>query len=508
MNNEEELLLLFDISQKLDDNLDLKEVLGPVLKSMAEHIGNNRGTVTILNRETKEIIIEEAYGLSAEQRARGRYKLGEGITGEVVASGEPIIVPQISKESKFLDKTRSRERLNKQEISFICVPIKIGKEVIGTLSFDCFYKDEESLKNKVRLATLITSLIAQAVKLRQQAQEEIQKLQEENNFLHSELKNKFSPSNIIGNSKKMKDVYSLISSVLNNKTTVLIRGESGVGKELVAQAIHYSGDRAGNNFIKVNCAALPENLIEAELFGHEKGAFTGALASRKGRFEMADKGTIFLDEIGDFPMSTQIKLLRVIQEREIERLGSTTPIKVDVRIVCATNQNLEKLIEEGKFRQDLYYRINVFPIYVPSLKERKEDILLLADFFVEKYSTMNGKNIKRISTQAIDMLLSHFWPGNVRELENCIERAVILSTDGVIHSFNLPPTLQCAEKGCSEGVGTLEAVLNNVEKDMIIDALKLTNGNITKAAKSLGITERMMGIRIDKHNIDVGKFKQ
>jgi Nif-specific regulatory protein len=511
MQNQEygfkELSLLFEISQKLDISMDLKEVLGPVLKSMAVHIGMNRGTVTILNQKTKEIVIEVAYHLSPEQRARGRYKLGEGITGKVVENGEPIIVPRISEESKFLDKTKARERLNKKDISFICVPIKIGKDVLGALSFDSVFKDEETLSNDVRLITLIASLIAQAVKLRQSAQDEIEKLQVENNYLHSEIKNRFSPSNIIGNSKAMKDVYSLLENVLDNKTTVLIRGESGVGKELVAQAIHYNGRRANNTFIKVNCAALPESLIESELFGHERGSFTGAIAERKGRFEMADKGTIFLDEIGDFPMSTQVKLLRVIQEREIVRIGSTEPIKIDVRIICATNQPLEKLMEEGKFREDLYYRINVFPIYVPSLRERKEDILLLADYFVEKYSKLNNKNIKRISTQAIDMLLSYHWPGNVRELENCIERAVILSTNEVINSYTLPPTLQTAQVSGTDNLGTLDVVINNVERDMIIESLKLSKGNITKAATALGISERIMGLRISKYNINAKKYK-
>jgi Nif-specific regulatory protein len=503
-----ELSLLFDISQKLDISMNLKEVLGPVLKSMAEHMDMHRGTVTILNRETKEIVIEEAYGLSDEQRARGRYKLGEGITGKVVQTGETIIVPRISEEAEFLNKTKVKERLNKSDISFICVPIKLGKEVIGALSFDRFFNANKSFDNDIRLITLIASLIAQAVKLRQSTQEQIQRLQAENEYLHSELKERFSPSNIIGTSKVMKEVYSLIQTVLDNKATVLIRGESGVGKELVAYAIHYNGSRSNNSFIRVNCASLPENLIESELFGHEKGSFTGASSVRKGRFEMADKGTIFLDEIGDFPLSTQIKLLRVIQEREFERIGSTTPIKTDVRIICATNQPLEKLVEEGKFRHDLYYRINVFPIYVPSLRERKSDILLLANHFIEKYSKANNKTIKRISTEAIDMLIAYQWPGNVRELENCIERAVILSKDNVIRGYNLPPTLQISEINNMEEQGTLDAVLNNVERDMIIDALKDTNGNISRAAKNLGITERIMGLRIIKHKIDIKRFKK
>ena len=507
-NELKEMSLLFEISQKLDISMDLKEVLGPVLKIMAEHMNMHRGTVTILNKETKEIVIDEAYGLSKEQRAMGRYKLGEGITGKVVQNGEPIVVPRISEETGFLNRTKVKERLNQNDISFICVPIKIGKEIIGALSFDRFYNPKKSLDNDARLIKLIASLIAQAVKLRQSSQEQILELKRENEMLHSELKEKFKPSNIIGTSKAMRDVYSLIQTVLDNKTTVLIRGESGVGKELVAQAIHYNSTRADQSFIKVNCASLPENLIESELFGHEKGSFTGAVASRKGRFEAADKGTIFLDEIGDFPLSTQIKLLRVIQEREFERIGSTVPIKVDVRIICATNQPLEKLVEEGKFRHDLYYRINVFPIYVPALRERKNDILLLANHFIEKYSNSNSKEIKRISSEAIDMLINYHWPGNVRELENYIERAVILSNDGVIRGHNLPPTLQVSEVRVADNSGTMKSVINNVEREMIIEALKNTSGNISKAAKNLGITERIMGLRIKKLRIDAKMFKK
>jgi Nif-specific regulatory protein len=503
-----ELSILFDISQKLDVSMNLNEVLGPVLKTMAERMNMHRGTVTILNRDTKEIVIEEAFGLSDEQRARGKYKIGEGITGKVVQNGEMIIVPRISEASEFLNKTGVKERTNTSDISFICVPIKIGKEVIGALSFDRFYVKGKSLENDIRLITLIASLIAQAVKLRQSSQEKILQLEKENEYLHGELKEKFSPSNIIGTSKVMREVYSLIKTVLDSKTTVLIRGESGVGKELVAHAIHYNGSRSNRNLIKVNCASLPENLIESELFGYEKGSFTGAITDRKGRFEAADKGTIFLDEIGDFPLATQIKLLRVIQEREYERIGSTSPVKTDVRIICATNQPLEKLVEEGKFRHDLYYRINVFPIYVPALRERKNDVLLLANHFIEKYSKTNKKPVTSISPEAVEMLVKYQWPGNVRELENYIERAVILSNDGVIRGHNLPPSLQTPENVIASGKGTMESVLLNIERDMIIDALKSTSGNISKASKNLGITERMMGLRIGKLKINAKNFKK
>ena len=413
-----ELSLLFEISQLLDRSMDLRDVVGPVLKAMAEHMGMMRGTITLLNRETGEITIEAAYGLSASQQERGKYKLGEGVTGKVVQTGQPAVVPRISEEPLFLDRTGARKGLPKSNISFICVPIKIGNETIGALSADRLFDEDTSCREDVRLLSIIASMIAQAVRLRRSAMEERQQLLEENVRLQEELQDRFRPSNIIGNSKPMQAVYDLIAQVCKSDTTVLIRGETGTGKELVAHAIHYNSLRASKPFIKVNCAALPETMVESELFGHEKGAFTGAVAQRKGRFELADGGTIFLDEVGDLSPATQIKLLRVLQEREFERVGASDSIQVDVRVITATNRDLEQLVAEGKFRQDLYYRLNVFPIHMPPLRERKTDILLLADYFVEKYGKANHKDVRRITTPAIDMLMAYHWPGNVRELEN------------------------------------------------------------------------------------------
>jgi Nif-specific regulatory protein len=305
----------------------------------------------------------------------------------------------------------------------------------------------------------------------------------------------------------MQVVYDLIAQVSRSDTTVLIRGESGTGKELVAHAIHYNSHRAEKPFVKVNCGALPESIVESELFGHEKGAFTGAIATRKGRFEIAHGGSIFMDEIGDLSPTTQIKLLRVIQEKEFERVGGTATIKTNVRVITATNRPLEQLIREAKFREDLYYRLNVFPIHVPPLRERKTDIPLLADFFIERYSRLNHKAVRRISTPAIDMLMSYHWPGNVRELENCIERAVLLSADSVIHGHHLPPTLQTAEASGTTHSGSLESTLHAVERDLILDALKASRGNRAKAARALGISERIMGLRVEKLGIDAKRFR-
>ena len=504
-----ELSLLFEISNKLSEALDLKTVLKPILQFTAEHMGILRGTLTILNRNTREIAVEESYGLRPEEQARGRYRMGEGVTGKVIDTGKPMIVPRISDEPMFLDKTGSRQHLNKHDIAFICVPVKIGSEVIGALSADRLQNEDISLEDDVRLLTVIASTISQAVRLRQLAQEELEKMKEENQSLQDQLKSRYGMKTIVGSSKVMQNLYTLIDRVCRTNATVLILGESGVGKERVAQTIHYSSNRADKPFIKVNCAALPESLIESELFGHEKGAFTGATRSRKGRFEAADQdGTIFLDEIGDLPLSIQTKLLRVLQEKEFERIGDSTPVKVHARIITATNRNLESLLSEGKFREDLYYRLNVFPILVPPLRERKTDIMLLVDHFIEKYSKEHGKKIVRISTAATDMLMAYHWPGNVRELENCIERAIILTTDGAIESYHLPPNLQISDgTEWHEARGTLKNIIMNMERDVIVEELKRTRGNMAQAARSLGITERMIGLRVEKYKIDTARFK-
>ena len=502
-----ELTMLWEVSQALGRSMDLREVVGPVLNALAEKMGMSRGTLTLLNRKTGEIYIEAAHGLSEVQKKRGRYQIGEGVVGKVVETGQPVIVPHISDEPLFLDRTGSRKGLKKDDISFICVPIKIGTEVVGTLNADRLFDETVSLKEDVRLLSIIASMVAQAVRLRQEIQEEREILIQENLRLQSELRERFEPSNIIGKSKGMREVYNLIAQVSKSNATVMIRGESGTGKELVANAIHYNSLRANKPFIKVNCAALPETVLESELFGHEKGAFTGAISERKGRFELARGGTIFLDEVGDLPPTVQIRLLRVLQEREFERVGATRTTKVDVRVIAATNRNLEELMEEGKFREDLYYRLNVFPIYIPPLCERKTDILLLADFFVERFSKANNKRIQRTCTHAIDMLMNYHWPGNVRELENCIERAVLLSNESVIYGYHLPLSLQTSTYTGTILYGTLQGELERLERDLIMDALKTSRGNITKAAQILGTSERIIGLRVQKHNIDSKRYR-
>ncbi|MDF1567944.1 MAG: nif-specific transcriptional activator NifA [Spirochaetaceae bacterium] len=501
----QELTLLFEISQILDRSLDLNEIISPVLEAVAEHMDMHRGTVTLLNRQTGEIRISAAYGLTGEEQAKGRYRLGEGITGRVFQTGQPIVVPDISVEPEFLDRTGARSGVT--STAFICVPIKIDQEIVGALSSDRLFSDDISSDEDVRLLTIISSMISRAVQLRRDGEEAKKALEEENSRLQAALRESFQPQNMIGNTRAMKQVYDLLRQVAPSEATVLIRGESGTGKELIANALHYNSPRAGKNYVKVNCAALPEGVIESELFGHEEGAFTGAVKTRKGRFEMADGGTIFLDEIGELSPLLQVKLLRVIQEREIERVGGSETIPVDVRIIAATNRPLEEEIADGRFREDLFYRLNVFPVHLPPLRERRGDVMLLADHFVEKYSKKNRKTVKRISSSAIDLLTSYHWPGNVRELENCMERAVVLSTDEVVHAYHLPPSLQSAESTDTGLASSLPEALDNLEEELIRDALKSSRGNRAEAARHLGISERIMGLRVDKFGIEPKKYR-
>jgi len=502
-----ELSLLFDISSRLIKGGEINVLLRSVLEMTCQYLGAKSSFLTVLNRDKNTISIEAASGLSDSQIARGTYEIGEGIIGRVVEYKRPVIIKEISKSKLFLNRTQKDFSVNGEESSFICVPVFDEVNVVGTLSIARKFSEKYNYDDDVRLLSIIGSMIIQSVKARQDQSEEISRLKKTNEELRSSLGNWHKPKNIVGNSGKINDVYNLIEMVSKTNSTVLIRGESGVGKELFADAIHYSSQRKDKPIVKVNCSALPDSLIESELFGHEKGAFTGADAQRKGRFEMADGGTIFLDEIGDLPAQTQVKLLRVIQERQFERLGSSKPISVDVRIITATNRNLEKLITEGKFREDLFYRINVFPVFVPPLRERRNDIPGLADHFIDKFNKENGTNVKRITTAAINMLMVYSWPGNVRELENVIERGCILTTDEVIHSYNLPPTLQTADSSQTETKGGLNAALDMVECQLIMEALTATKGNITQAAKNLNVTERILGMRVKKYRLDPVRFK-
>ncbi len=513
-NVEQELELinmtcLYEITKHLASASNLQGCLDKVMTTLAQCKGMDNGTVSIINPKTSELEIEVAHGIPSKARKRGRYKLGEGITGKVVATGEPIIVPQIGDEPMFLNKTRTRRDEQKKKSSFLCVPIRTRNQSIGTLSIDRVYSDNfgHEAELDLRFLTITASLISQTVERIQKVSEEQESLRRENTRLKRELSAKNRIEEIIGNSSRMHEVYDMVHRVADSNATVLLRGESGTGKTLVAKALHHNSERSSGPFLAVNCSALPETLLESELFGHEKGAFTGAIERKKGRFELARGGTLFLDEIGEISPSVQVKLLNVIQERTFQRLGSMTIIPSDIRLVAATNRNLEQAVKDGGFREDLYYRLNVFPIYMPPLRERRTDILLLADYFLEKFARENNKEIKRISTPAIDLIVQYHWPGNVRELQNCIERAVLICDGVAIQSIHLPPSLQTSETVHPDKPLSLATAVENFERELIIDALKKSNGNQTKAAKILDTSLRIINYKIHGYGIDPKQFK-
>jgi Nif-specific regulatory protein len=499
------LTTLLDVSQALSGTLNLKASLHRVLETLTAQYGTVRGLVSLLD-EAGELRVEAADGIGDAARPV-RYQLGEGITGRVVESGKPIVVPRVSQEPAFLHRAARRPELAREELSFICVPIVLNRRAVGALAIDLKFDPERTFNRSVKFLGVVASMIGQAVKIHRLIDEDRRRLADENAHLRQELKERYDFSNLVGSSGPMRQIYEQVTQVARTNTTVLVRGESGTGKELIAHAIHYNSLRAKKPFVKVSCAALPDSLIESELFGYEKGAFTGAESRKKGRFELADGGTLFLDEIGDVPPSTQVKLLRVLQQREFERVGGTETIKANVRLIAATNKDLEKAITDGSFREDLYYRLNVFAMFVPPLRERKPDLLLLADHFLEKFAREHHRPIKRISTPAIDMLTSYHWPGNVRELENTIERAVLMCDGEVIHGHHLPPSLQTAEASGTVTRVSLKAAVSAYEKDLLQDALKTTRGNCAKAARLLDTTERIVNYKVRIYGLDAKRFR-
>jgi Nif-specific regulatory protein len=499
--------LLYQMSRVISESSDLSHTLVILQQIMEQEMNIVCGMITLYHQKSGRIILHESFGLTEDEASRGVYALGEGITGKVVETGKAMMLPSISNEPAFLHRTRALRFGLDQEFSFVCVPIMRGRKVLGTISAERIYDSFRLLEQDVELLATFAAMVAPAVELYLMENFDKVSLERENRRLNDALKQKFKPSNIIGSSKAMLDVYDLVRKITNTKTTVLILGESGVGKELVAGAIHFNSTLAEGPFIKFNCAALPESIIESELFGHEKGSFTGAAAQRAGRFEDADGGSIFLDEVGELSLAMQAKLLRVLQEKTFERVGGNRPIKVDIRIIAATNRDLADMVAKGTFREDLFYRLNVFPIIIPPLRDRGSDIITLADHFVARFAAESGKEVKRISTPALNMMMNYHWPGNVRELENVMERAVILSEDEVVHGYNLPPSLQTSLLTGTACKGGLEAKLASVEYEMLVEALKTHNGNMSEAARELGMTRRVLGLRMDKYRMDYKTYR-
>jgi Nif-specific regulatory protein len=503
------LSALLEISRALSRTLDRTSAVARVVELLEDDFGTLAATVALADPDSRELRIESASGLARDSARRARFRPGEGITGRVFDSGRPVVIPDASQEPLFLDRSGllAAARKRRREVAFVCVPIPGEKKMAGVLGAAFPRDPHRDWEEVAAVLEVAAAMLGQTLRVHGRVEAERKRLQAENRLLKEELRERYELRNLVGNSAPMRQVYELVAQAAPTSATVLLRGESGTGKELVAHAIHYGSPRSARPFVRVSCAALPESLVESELFGHEAGAFTGARGRRPGRFELADGGTLFLDEVGEIPPAVQVKLLRVLQEREFERVGGTEPVRVDVRLIAATNKDLEAAMRAGTFREDLFYRLDVFSIFVPPLRERRTDIPLLADHFVEKLAREHRRDVRRIATTAIDVLMSYHWPGNVRELANCIERAVLVCEGGVIHAHHLPPTLQTAEVSGTLPQTSLEAALGTFEKDLLLDAVKIARGNRARAARLLQTTERILSYRLKRHGIDSDRFR-
>lgn len=498
-----EISVLQEVSRTLVSERDVRRLLEKIIAVLHDRMGMLRGTITLL--EGDELRIEATTDdLNAEERSLGRYRLGEGITGTVARTGKAEVVRDIRNDRRFLNRTGARDR--NENLSFICVPLVHLGQVIGTLSVDRENTDQNAstLEKDVALLDIIANITADAAAVCLAEVEERAALTDENKRLKEILNDR--PGEMIGNCREMRSVYEQVRQVAPSEATVLIRGASGTGKELVARAIQAASHRRDKPFVTLNCAALPESLVESELFGHEKGAFTDAFAQRIGRAEAADGGTLFLDEIGDLSIPVQIKLLRFLQERTFSRVGSNKEIRSNVRFIAATSRNLEELMAQKLFREDLYYRLSVFPITLPNLADRSGDVVLLAEDFIKKMNLKYGKNVRGITSPAVNMLLAYKWPGNVRELENCIERAVLTTRDDMIHGYNLPAQMQLPEFAENQFSGapgkSLDAQMADFERRILRDAVLRHKGNRSAAGRELGVSPRMMNYRINRLGID------
>ena len=500
-----ELEALFQVSQVLSRPFKLQETLRELLRVLHEQAGMQRGMVSLVDPGNGELQVSAVHGQDSTQGKDVRYLPGEGVVGSVLERGERIILRRVADEPRFLD----RMHLYDLELPFIGVPICVGQgERTGVLAAQPSCCDE-LLYERARFLEMVANLIARSVRLSWELERERRALTAERDSLRRVVRGNYGFDSVVGHSRPMQRVFEQVRQVAKWNTTVLIRGESGTGKELIASAIHYNSPRASGPFIKLNCAALPDNLLESELFGHEKGAFTGAFSQRKGRFEQAHNGTLFLDEIGDVSPVFQVKLLRVLQEGELERVGSSHTLRVDVRIIAATNRDLETAVEAGDFREDLYYRLNVMPIFMPSLRQRPEDVPDLARFLVEKIAKQQGRPLS-VTDSAIRLLMRHDWPGNVRELENCLERGAIMSEGGVIDQ-------DVIELSGLEQQGGMSAILHDQERmglhdpdlderERVIAALEQAGWVQAKAARLLGMTPRQIAYRIQTLNIKVRRL--
>ena len=526
---QQELDIIAEISQILGEDLRLEQVFQHAMNLLAERIGVQRAALVLQDPASEQLRIFASIGLTAAEQERGRYLKGEGVTGRVLATGQPAILPDLASDPDFLDRTRARSGADTDAppISFVCVPLRDGPSVVGSISIDRPFRDDDQLAADGRLLQVISGLFSQAVRIHHQVRIEQDQWAREARDLRDTLRERYRFDNIIGTSAAMTEVLSTIGQVADSRATVLLLGETGCGKELIARAIHFNSPRRDKPMIRVNCGALSPQLLESELFGHVEGAFTGAVRDKVGRFEAADGGTIFLDEVGTLSPELQVKLLRVLQEREVERVGDHRPFKIDCRVIAATNLELEDEVRSGNFREDLYYRLNVVTVSLPPLRQRREDIPLLIDHFLDKYNAENGRSVRKISRDTMNLMMRFPWPGNIRELENAVERAVVLSTGEDFNEDLLPlPVRMFAQQvrgpvdadsvdaisarlaeqalrsyGDREGE-VYDLVVHQLEADLIAAALQRNDGVKTRTADFLGINRNTLNKKVKDFGIE------
>lgn len=495
-----ELKVLFDISHIIGQALNLNQTLEMILRILSEYLSTNRATITLVSGEDGRLKLRASHGLSPQERKLGLYNRDEGVTELIFRTGEPVVVPDMGKQPLFLNKTEWR-RIDKDRISFIGVPVMLHGRAVGVLGVDRLFDVDISFEEDVRFLTVLAALVGQLVSLNYEANSREQNLISANLSLKQAISAKCRNLLAMGKSPAMLDVQQLIRKAAPTRATVLLLGESGSGKTLVAQTIHELSSRAGAPFVKVNRAALAENLQASEVFGYETGAFTGAAGAKMVRLEQAQGGTLFLDEIGELSLPLQAKLVRFIQDQEFGRFGADKTRTVDVRIIAATNKDVAFEVASGLFREDLYSRLNVFPIRVPPLRERREDIRPLIKFFSEVASREYGCDLK-FTDRAMEALVMYSWPGNVREIENLVERMAIMAGNKVIETQDLLPYLDRSHRVLrNEETGLAEA-LRETEKMRVMASLERHGGVQLRAARELGITLRQMGYRVRKFGLE------
>lgn len=521
-----EISILYDMAVMLASSTNIKDCIERGMRTLKRNDYLERCTLFMLSDDATHLELHSSIDLTVQQQKMATYKLGEGATGLAAQSAEPVVIENIHQNINYLNKIGTA---NTKSISYVAVPIIQNGGVIGVISANIAESSVMDFDDIVHMLTIVGSLFCGTLARQREFVKEKETLSELKTYYKDQALSEYKFENIIGKSSKMQHIFNMLETVSPSDATILVRGETGTGKELIATAVHNLSKRSNGPFIKLNCAAISETLLESELFGHEKGAFTDAKEARKGRFELADGGTLFLDEIGDITPALQVKLLRILQEQEFERVGGNKTIKTNVRLVAATNRNLEEMVKKGEFREDLYYRLNVIPVNLPPLRERYEDVKLLVEYYLQKFMKEHRKQMT-FSKPALEVLLDYPWPGNIRELQNTMERIVLICPDGVVVPemlnhvlpFNYqkmhmpveekPATIMMSSPQIHEQASSHESnqapqrltktSLQEMEKESILQALIDNRGIQTKAAAQLGMTARQIGYKIKQYKID------